>query len=138
MELYASQVNSVSDVFSFTAPAAETQAKSDIKADMKKIKVVPNPYYGYHSGEIDPFNRWVQFTNLPDKCTIKIFDLAGNLIQKLEKDDATTPFMQWDLKNLNELPVASGIYVFHVKADGIGEKTGKIALFTPSERLDTY
>jgi len=40
--------------------------------------------------------------------------------------------MKWDLKNVNERPVASGIYVFYVKAAGIGEKTGKIALFTPN------
>jgi hypothetical protein len=138
LQIFAARANSEADTYTFTAPASQTRTNADIKADMKNIKVVPNPYYGVHSGELDPFNRWVQFTNLPDKCTIKIFDLAGNLIQKLEKNDTTTPFQRWDLKNLYELPVASGIYVYHVEADGLGEQIGKIAIFTPSERLDTY
>lgn len=130
--------NLTNDFYTFTAPSAKLVTNASLAADMKKIKVVPNPYYGYHSGELDPFNRWVQFTYLPPTCTVRIFDLAGNLIRKLEKDDETTPFLQWDMKNEYELPVASGIYVFHVDAPGIGEKIGKIAIFTPNERLDTY
>jgi hypothetical protein len=127
------------DSYTFTTTGMELAVSTSTKAaDLDKIKVVPNPYYGYHSGELDPFDRWVQFTYLPEKCTIRIFDLAGNLIRKLEKDDATTPFFRWDLKNEYELPVASGIYVFHIEASGIGEKVGKMAIFSPNERLDTY
>jgi hypothetical protein len=136
--LITTKPNTANDYYAFTAPAAVVASTADIKADMKKIKVVPNPYYGYHSGELDPFNRWVQFTYLPPKCTIRIFDLAGNLIRKLEKDDASTPFLRWDMKNEYELPVASGVYVFQVDAPGVGEKIGKMAIFTPNERLDTF
>jgi hypothetical protein len=87
---------------------------------------------------MDAFERWVQFTFLPDKCTIRIFDLAGNLIRKLEKDTPDSPLLRWDLKNEYQLPVASGIYVYHVSAPDLGEKVGKMAIFTPNERLDTY
>jgi hypothetical protein len=130
--------NTQNDYYDLTSPAASTITTAYLKSDMQKIKVVPNPYYGYHSGELDPFDRWVQFTFLPAKCTVRIFDLAGNLIRKLEKNDATTPFLRWDMKNEYELPVASGIYIYHVDASGIGEKVGKIAVFAPNERLDTY
>ena len=101
--------------------------------------VVPNPYYGYHQGEMDPFDRWVQFTNIPqnEDVIIRIFDLAGNLVWKESKNDDRT-IVQWGLENEYELPVASGIYVFHVEVAGIGEKVGKIAVFAPEERLDTY
>jgi len=136
--LITTKPNSTNDYYAFSAPAAVEVTSANLTADMKKIKVVPNPYYGYHSGELDPFNRWVQFTYLPPTCTVRIFDLAGNLIRKLEKNDASTPFLQWDMKNEYELPVASGIYVFHVDAEGLGEKIGKIAIFTPNERLDTW
>jgi hypothetical protein len=34
--------------------------------------------------------------------------------------------------------VASGVYVYHVETPNLGEKTGKLAVFTPNERLDTY
>ncbi|MBN2357050.1 hypothetical protein JXO59_13115 [candidate division KSB1 bacterium] len=122
--------------YNFQAPeVAVTQVTQ--KEDLKKVKVVPNPYYGYHSGEMDPFNRWVQFTYLPNTCTIRIFDIVGQMVRKLEKDDAAT-LMQWDLKNAYGLPVASGIYVYHVEAPGLGDKVGKIAVFTPNERLDAY
>jgi hypothetical protein len=130
--------NNTNDIFTFTAPAAKEMSTASMKDDIDKINVVPNPYYGFHSGELDPFDRWVQFTYLPEECTIRIFDLAGNLVRRLEKNDPSTPYLQWDLKNHNELPVASGIYVYQVEVAGVGEKVGKIAIFTPAERLDTY
>ncbi|MCP4411928.1 MAG: hypothetical protein GY808_05085 [Gammaproteobacteria bacterium] len=127
------------DAWTFTTAGLELAfSTSNVESDLNKVKVVPNPYYGYHRGEMDPFDRWVQFTYLPEKCTIRIFDLAGSMIRKLEKDDNSTPFLRWDMKNEFQLPVASGIYIFHVEVPGIGEKIGKIAIFTPNERLDTY
>ncbi|MDD5765401.1 MAG: hypothetical protein PHW79_03990 [Candidatus Marinimicrobia bacterium] len=138
IRIYTNKPNTTNDQFIFKAPDAKTLTKADQKSDLKKINVVPNPYYGYHAGEMSIFERYVQFTNLPEKCTIKIFDLAGNLIRKLEKDDATTTLLEWDLKNHYELPVASGVYVYHVDVPKVGEKVGKIAVFTPNERLDTY
>ncbi len=127
------------DQFSFsTAGLEKTTFVESEKSDIDKIQVVPNPYYGYHSGEMNPFDRWVQFTYLPERCTIRIFDLTGTMVRKLEKNDPTTPFLQWNLENEYELPVASGIYVYHVDIPDMGEKIGKIAVFTPNERLDTY
>ena len=108
-----------------------------LAVDIKKINVVPNPYYGYHSGELNIFDRWVQFTYLPPTATIRIYDLAGQLIRKLEKDDASTTFLQWDLSNAYELPVASGVYVYVVDTD-YGQKIGKMAVFTPNERVDVW
>jgi len=130
--------NSSNDVFNFTAPSAPVSSDSLLSVDLDRINVVPNPYYGYHSGEMNIFNRWVQFTNLPEKCTVRIFDLAGNQIRRLEKNDPENTFLKWDLKNEYELPVASGIYVFHVEVPGVGNKVGKVAIMTPEERLDTY
>jgi hypothetical protein len=138
MQIYASNVNTIYDQYTFTAPDSAPIQTAYLKEDLKKIKVVPNPYYGYHKGEMDPFDQWVQFTHLPKKCTVRFFDLGGNLIRKLEKNDASTSLLKWNLKNEYELPVASGIYVFHIKAPGIGEKIGKMAIFMPKERLDTY
>jgi hypothetical protein len=137
LTFFASNINSQFDVFSFTAPEPPTPSENTLKEDLDNIRVVPNPYYGYHSGEMNIFERWVQFTNLPHECTIRIFDLVGNQVRKLEKNDETT-LLRWDLSNEYELPVASGIYIFHVDAPNIGEKIGKIAIFTPNERLDTY
>jgi hypothetical protein len=137
MEVYASKVNGPGVTYEFSGPGSAAATAASLKEDVEHINVVPNPYYGYHSGEMDPFDRWVQFTNLPNEVTIKIFDIAGNLIRTLEKNDDAT-LMQWDMHNAYDLPVASGIYVCHVDAPGIGEKVLKLAIVAPNERLDTY
>ena len=140
IKIIASHVNSTNDIFTFSAPDAKTSDKADLKADIKKINVVPNPYYGYHRNESNIFARWVQFNNLPanQKVTIKIFDLAGNRIRTLKKPEDATTILEYDLKNEYDLPIASGIYVYHVEVKGVGNKVGKMAVFAPNERLDTY
>lgn len=136
---YANPIQLGIDNFTFsTSDLSPEIVEESQKEDFKQIQVVPNPYYGSHSGELDPFHRWVQFTFLPDQCTIRIFDLAGNLVRRLEKPDDGSSLMQWDLKNGNGLPVSSGIYIYHVDSQDLGEKIGKIAIFTPNERLDTW
>jgi len=123
--------NTTNDYFTFTAPAAVVVTTSSLKEDMKRIKTVPNPYYGLHSGELNAENRWVQFTFLPPQCTIRIFTLAGHLCRKLEKNDPSTPFLKWDMRNEHKLPLGSGVYIYHVDAAGIGEKIGKIVIYSP-------
>ncbi len=34
----------------------------------------------------------------------------------------------WDLLTEDNLTAAYGIYVYHVEADGVGEKVGKLAI----------
>jgi hypothetical protein len=138
IRIFTNKPNTPNDQFIFKAPDAKSMDLADKKTDLKKINVVPNPYYGYHSGEMNIFERWVRFTNLPEKCTVKIFDLSGRLVRELDKNDATTTFLDWDLKNHYGLPIASSVYVYHVDVPGVGEKIGKVAIFTPNERLDTY
>lgn len=130
LQLFGSNPNTPYDRFTFTAPPAAKAERSTLKADLEKIQVVPNPYYGVHSGDFNSDDRWVQFTFLPAKCTVRIFDLHGMIIQKLEKDDPSTPFLKWNLRNLYGLPIASGIYVYHVEVPGVGEKVGKLAVFS--------
>lgn len=128
------------DLFTFSTQNMNlTEEQKDFKTDLDKIKVVPNPYYGYHSGELDPFDRWVQFTYIPPnkEVTIRIFDLAGNVVWKETKNDDQS-LVRWDMHNEYDLPVASGVYVYQVEVKGVGEKIGKIAIFSPNERLDTY
>ena len=100
--------------------------------------MVPKPYYGINSGEMDQINRWVQYTYLPPKCTIRIFTMSGHLVRKLEKNDPTTPFLRWDLLNEYDIPVASGIYIYHIEASGIGNKIGKMVIFMSTYRPDTW
>jgi hypothetical protein len=98
----------------------ETTAKNSLNL----INIVPNPYYAYSSYEKTALDNLVKIINLPIKCKIKIYSLNGSLIRKLDKDNDLT-FVDWDLKNDARIPIASGIYIIHINAEGIGEKTLK-------------
>jgi len=130
--------NTPNDIFSFTAPPAPVILEELLKADLEKINVVPNPYYAFHSQEHSVDEHWVQFTYLPERCTIWIFDLAGNVVRKLEKNDASTPFLRWDLTSQWDYPLASGVYVYLVEVPGIGVRHGKLAIFRSQEYLPVY
>ncbi|MBO7647293.1 MAG: T9SS type A sorting domain-containing protein [Bacteroidales bacterium] len=92
---------------------------------LEEINIVPNPYYGFSNYESTALETYVRIVNLPAKCTISIYTVNGTLIRTLTKGDASTSFVQWDLKNHANIPIASGVYIIHVKADGIGERTLK-------------
>ena len=126
---YANPIINGSDTYDFTTAGLEPVITEETKeSDLNEIRVVPNPYYGYHSGEMHFYDKWVQFTYLPQTCTIRIFDLAGTLVKKFEKDDDST-FLRWNLANELNIYVASGVYVYHVDVSGTGEKIGKFVLF---------
>jgi hypothetical protein len=125
------------DYFEFTP---ESPSFSDTKAAgrLSSVKAVPNPYFAKSAYELNQFEHVVKFTNLPTKCTVRIFNLAGDLVRTLEKDDDTTSILEWDLYNENAIPVASGFYIYHVDAPDIGSTYGKMAVFLEKERLNTF
>ncbi len=107
--------NATTDTFTFTAPAVEQSVALE-KSAAEKVTVFPNPYYAGNAQESNRFNRFVTFYHLTEKATVRIFNLGGEQVRKLEKPASnTTQFMQWDLRNGNSLPVASGIYFAHVE-----------------------
>ena len=88
------------------------------------INVVPNPYYAYSNYESSRLDSRIKITNLPDKCTVKIYNVGGSLIRTLTKDDPLTS-IDWDLKNINGVPIAGGVYIIHVDVPEVGEKVIK-------------
>ncbi len=89
---------------------------------LQLINVVPNPYYAYSQYESDKLDNRIKITNLPPKCDINIYTVNGVLIRSFSKDDASTTYIDWDLKNRYLTPISSGLYVIHVKVDGVGER----------------
>jgi hypothetical protein len=89
---------------------------------LEQIMVTPNPYYGYTGYETGRLNTTVRIINLPRKATINIYSTDGTLIRTLTKDDPNKSYVDWDIRNAKGLSIASGMYLFHVQADGIGEK----------------
>ncbi|MFA6482282.1 MAG: T9SS type A sorting domain-containing protein, partial [Bacteroidales bacterium] len=94
------------------------------KNALKLIRVVPNPYYGNSAYEFTQLDNIVKITNLPKTCTVSIYSLNGNLVRRFTKDAEVT-WLDWDLKNQYGIPIASGAYIIHINAPGIGERIVK-------------
>lgn len=122
------------DVYEFTT-IGETIDPELAKSDLDRIKVVPNPYIVAAPWEPpNPFTsgrgpRAIHFNHLPQKCTIRIFNVAGELVKTIEHDSAVGDgTAKWDLLTRDNLDAAYGIYLFHVDAPGIGEHMGRFAI----------
>lgn len=94
------------------------------KSDLDLINVVPNPYYAGKSYEVNQLDNRVKITNLPQKCTVTIYSSNGTIIRQYNKDESKTT-IDWDLKNYAGIPIAGGIYLIHIKSEGIGERVIK-------------
>lgn len=116
---------------------------AEAKADVDKVGVFPNPYYGYNTAEPDRFTKFVTFNHLPEKVTVRIFDLSGVQVRKLTEQDkqggVTSQFLRWNLRNESDIPVASGIYIAHVDMPDEGKtKVLKVFIIQSQEMLKYY
>jgi hypothetical protein len=123
-----------SDEFQFTV-AGPKQDKKLANVALDDIKVVPNPYIAAASWE--PRNtyssgrgeRSIHFIHLPAVCTIRIYTVRGELVKRIDHNSpVTNGTADWDLLSKDQLDVSYGIYIYHIQADGIGEKLGKFAV----------
>jgi hypothetical protein len=122
-------------------------------SEMNDIYVVPNPYVGQSkfdgkrsNDEKGDKSRRIWFVNIPEKCRIKIFTLAGDLVDTIDHDGvesediisvskaalyATSPsgMATWDLLSRNNQIIAPGVYLFSVKnLDNDEIKVGKFVI----------
>ena len=108
------------------------------KSALDLINVVPNPYYAFSGYEKSSVDNRIKITNLPSNCTVSIYNVNGTLVRKLKRaldssnqtaggapNENKDTSLDWDLKNEKNIPVGSGIYIIHVDAGAIGEKTIK-------------
>jgi len=126
-----------SDAFTFssTAPTFSSAVAAD---DVERITVFPNPYYGFSSRERQRLEKVVTFYHLPNNATIRIFNLAGTLVRVLQKS-GPSQFLEWNLRNDNNLPVASGIYIAHIDMPDLGKtKILKLAIIQEEPILRVY
>ncbi len=104
-------------------PMLNDPAKTE--SDLDLINIVPNPYYAFSGYEDNALNNKVLITNLPNNCTVTIYNLSGTKIRQFKKDNEL-PSIEWDLTNFASTPVASGFYLIHVKDNTSGgERTIK-------------
>ncbi len=126
--------------FTVEGKQAGDLAQADYDEALNQINVVPNPYYGFSDYEISQFTTTIKVTNLPAKCVVSIYSLDGKFIRQYRRDETGAaprgnnraidqkqilPDLEWDLKNSKGIPVASGVYLIQVDAEGLGRRTIK-------------
>ncbi|MBM4162084.1 MAG: hypothetical protein FJ217_13435 [Ignavibacteria bacterium] len=92
-----------------------------------EILVVPNPYVigeGFSQpGETDQ----IQFVNLPNPCTIRIYTVRGDLVKTIQVGEGSGAIASWNQVTDFGQFVESGVYIFHVDSP-VGSKIGKFAI----------
>tara|TARA_R110002050_G_scaffold69269_1_gene149867 strand:+ start:3299 stop:6580 length:3282 start_codon:yes stop_codon:yes gene_type:complete len=125
---------SSNDEFKFTMKGGELD-KSLAKDKLKDIFVVPNPYVA--TSDFEPANtyrsgrgeRRIYFMNLPAECTIKIYTITGQLVNTIYHNSTIEDGQEaWNLVTKDGMNLAYGVYLYHVEAKGIGERTGRFAV----------
>jgi hypothetical protein len=117
-------------VTSVNAPSVNSDLNESV---LDAIRVVPNPYVVTSVFEVVQGSlanqRQLHFTHLPQECTIRIFNVAGQLVKTLNVSNSfNTSRYIWDMRDKNGREIPYGVYIFHVEAPGIGEKVGKFAV----------
>lgn len=87
---------------------------------LDKINVFPNPFYGTTKNELFNFDIYVNFTHLPRRAIFRIFNIAGQLVSKFEKDSPERIF-KWDLTNDNGVTLPSGLYIAYIELPDFGK-----------------
>lgn len=119
------------DSYVLRTQAANTSGAKE--SDLDGITVIPNPYVVTSAYETLPWIKELQFHNLPERCEIRIFTVSGELVQILNHEPGSEGYRgpaaeAWNLWSYNGQEVAFGVFIYHIKAKGIGEKMGKFAI----------
>lgn len=99
----------------------------------RTVGVYPNPYraaslFDARGGEPE-LGRKIWFTGLPPRCTIQVFNLAGEVVKTLGHDDPVSGQEPWDLLSDPVRAIASGLYVYAVEDLDSGEiQRGKLVI----------
>lgn len=97
------------------------------KENLDDILVVPNPFVigeGFSQpGEQDK----IQFVNLPNPCTIRIYTVRGDLVKTIVASEGDGAIVSWDQVTDYGQFVESGVYIFYAESKG-KTKIGKFAI----------
>lgn len=113
------------EVYSFSTEGP-TLENNDEKL-LSGVKVVPNPFTVTSIYETSIEVKEVQFTHLPPEAIIRIYNIAGELVQTIRHENGTS-IEPWNLRTYNDQDISFGIYIFHVTAPGGQVQMGKMAV----------
>lgn len=91
-----------------------------VESDLGGVRVYPNPWRSDRHG-----NLRITFDRLTVNSSIKIFTVSGRWVTTLPTSSTSAT---WDLNDNDGHKVASGLYLYLIKADQGQKKTGKLAI----------
>ncbi|MBK8944926.1 MAG: T9SS type A sorting domain-containing protein [Ignavibacteriae bacterium] len=119
---------SIDSLFVFNTTGSKFNKDEIQKREIEKINVFPNPYYATHTNENSQYEKFITFSNLPQRAKIRIYNIAGHLVRTIYKDNESQ-YITWDLTNEHNFWVASGIYLVYIEMPDLMEsKILKLAL----------
>jgi len=98
---------------------AIVQSVDPIAGNLSDVKAFPNPCRARDGGN-------AIFTNLTENCEIKIYNIAGEFVRKINEQTEGTA--EWDLKNDGGEDVASGLYIYVITNQKDERKKGKLVV----------
>ncbi len=120
----------------FTAVGAEVRLVFDATnqlitpdlATLENVHTVPDPYYVTSEFEQTTDNKVIEFVNLPNAATIRIYSSSGVLVDVIEHNSiASDGTATWNVRNRNNQVVASGVYFYHIEA-GDARRVGRFTV----------
>jgi hypothetical protein len=123
------------DVAAACAASPTATECEDLRADLKNVRVVPNPYVVFSSlatGLTQP----LLFTHVPPRGTLRIYTVSGQFVQQItweEQDLNETGDLLWNLRTRENSVIAGGMYLFMISgqdANGrdLGSSMGKFVV----------
>jgi hypothetical protein len=119
---YAIQASSAGPIYPASTP----------RENLNTVSVIPNPYLGSAPWE-QPGERKIQFINLTEQATVRIFTVGGDLVAELTHPVAGSApgqgSLDWDLRNGQGELVTSGIYIYQVEVPGgVADARGRLII----------
>jgi hypothetical protein len=107
--------------YAFNVHAAVTGGQITAVTDsaLGLIRVVPNPFVIFSTYQTDITNSLLMFTNLPSRGTLRIYTVAGQMVQQITWEPADLQGdgdLFWNLKSREGIDVASGLYLWVLTA----------------------
>jgi hypothetical protein len=104
--------------------ALPVHAVAEQNKAIERVWVVPNPYHGSASWDLSEGRR-IQFVNLPPKCKVSIYTVAGDLVREIPHPNpdyfnygSYGGALSWNLENQDGREVSPGVYIFYVEGPG--------------------
>lgn len=94
---------------------------------LNDVLVVPNPFVIGKGFSQPGSGDKLQFVNIPNPCTIRIYTIRGDLVKTIDVTTGMGAIASWDQVTDFGQFIESGMYIYHLDSP-LGKKIGKFAV----------